>query len=141
MPISNYPNGFPNGITVRGLPLQQAHPGNVYWVNNSGVNPDGGANGSDSGKGTYLRPFSTVDYAIGRCTANRGDIIMVMPGHAEDVGSASAITSDIAGVAIVGLGTGAKRPTFTFTATDGTWLYLLQIAHLLILYLKQELLM
>ena len=121
MPISNYPNGFPNGITVRGLPLQQAHPGNVYWVNNSGVNPDGGANGSDSGKGTYLRPFATVDYAIGRCTANRGDIIMVMPGHTEDLDADSDITSDVAGVAIVGLGTGAKRPTFTFSETDSTW--------------------
>jgi len=121
MPISNYPNGFPNGITVRGLPLQQAHPGEVFWVNNSGVNPTGGANGSDSGKGTYLRPFATVDYAIGRCTANRGDIIMVMPGHSEDIDAASGITSDVAGVAIVGLGTGAKRPTVTFSETDSTW--------------------
>ena len=52
-----------------------------------------GVAGSNGNPGTYVRPFSTVDYATGRCTASRGDIIMVMPGHAESIASASAITS------------------------------------------------
>lgn len=121
MPVSNYPNGFTDGVTIREVPITIAHPGKVFWVNNSSVLAPGAVGGSDGNNGTYLRPFSTVDYAIGKCTANRGDIIMVMPGHAETLATASAITSDIAGVAIVGLGTGAKRPTFTFTATDSTW--------------------
>jgi len=118
---SNYPNGFTNGVTVRDLPIQLVHPGKIWWVNNSSVLAPGGVGGSDGNPGTYLKPFNTVDYAIGKCTGSRGDIIMVMPGHAETLATASAITSDVAGVAIVGLGSGSLRPTFTFTATDATW--------------------
>ncbi len=116
MPISNYPRGFAHGITIRGLPLQVAHPGKVFWVNNSTVLPDGGIGASDGNDGTYLRPFSTLDYAIGRCTANRGDIIMVMPGHVEAV-TATSIAMDVAGVAIIGLGEGDARPLFNYGVT------------------------
>lgn len=119
MPMSNYPKGFSNGVTIRGVPLNVAHPGRVYWVNNSSVLPEGGVGGSDGNDGTYLRPFSTLDYAIGRCTAGRGDIIMVMPGHIEAV-TATSIAMDVAGVAIVGLGEGDARPLFNFGATTST---------------------
>jgi hypothetical protein len=115
MAITNFPNGFAHGVTVRGVPLTVMHPGKVFWVNNSGVLPDGGIAGSNGNPGTYLKPFSTLDYAIGRCTANRGDIIVLMPGHTELVTAAAAITFDIAGVAIVGLGTGSKRAKISFT--------------------------
>ena len=115
MPASNYPNGFPFGVTIRGLPITVAHPGKVFWVNNSTVLADAGIGGSNGNPGTYQKPFSTIDYAIGRCTANRGDIIMVMPGHAETVDAATDILMDVAGIAIVGLGTGTKRPTLTFS--------------------------
>lgn len=112
---SNFPGGFANGITIRGLPLQQVHPGEVFWVNNSSVLAKGGVGGANGNPGTYQKPFSTIDYAIGRCTANRGDVIMVMPGHAETISSAAIIVADVAGVAIVGLGSGTKRPTLTYT--------------------------
>jgi hypothetical protein len=47
---------------------------------------------------------------------------MVMPGHSENLTAASAITSDVAGVAIVGLGSGSLRPTFNWTTADtATW--------------------
>lgn len=121
MPLSNYPNGFTGGVTIRGIPITLAHPGQVFWLNNSSVIPPGGIGGSDGNPGTFLKPFSTLDYAIGKCTANRGDIIMVMPGHAENVATAGAITCDVAGVAIVGLGTGTKRPKFSFTAAAATF--------------------
>ena len=98
---SNYPNGFSNGVTIRGIPLLQVHPGEVFWVNNSGVLAKGGVGGSDGNDGSYLRPFSTIDYAVGRCTASRGDIIAVMPGHAESVAAASGITLDEIGRAHV----------------------------------------
>jgi len=111
---SNFPNGFSNGVTIRGVPLLQVHPGEVFWVNNSSVLAKNGVGGSNGNDGSYRRPFSTLDYAIGRCTADRGDIIAVMPGHAESISSASAITFDVAGVAVIGLGSGAKRPLFTF---------------------------
>lgn len=119
MPISNYPKGFANGINIRGLPLNIAHPGKVFWVNNSGVLPEGGIGASDGNDGTYLRPFNSLDYAIGRCTAGRGDIIMIMPGHVEAV-TATSIALDVAGVAIVGLGEGDARPLFNFGATTST---------------------
>jgi len=112
---SNYPNGFKDGVVIRGLPLQQTHQGQVFWVNNSGVLPKGGVSGSDGNDGSYLRPFSTLDYAIGRCTASRGDIIMLMPGHAESVTAAAGMVFDVAGVAVVGLGSGSLQPQISFT--------------------------
>lgn len=105
MTISNYPNGFANGVTIRNVPITMTNPGNVFWV-------DSGA-GSNGNKGTYDRPFATIDYAIGRCTASNGDIIFVKPGHAETVSAAGGIAADVAGVAIIGLGKGSLRPTVT----------------------------
>lgn len=107
MTASNFPNGFANGITIRGVPLLTAHPGNVFWV-------DSGA-GSNGNKGTFDRPFSTIDYAVGRCTASNGDIIMVKPGHTETVTAAAGLALDVAGIAVIGLGAGANRPTVNFT--------------------------
>lgn len=123
---SHYPHGFTNGVTIRGVPIQQVHPGKVFWVNGgdtaaaSVVLPDDGIGPSDGNDGSYLKPFKTLDYAIGKCKANRGDIIMLMPGYTDTVGSAADITFDVAGVCVLGLGSGAKRPTFNFTATAST---------------------
>lgn len=122
MPASNYPNGFRDGITIRGIPLNVAHPGKVFWVGNAtAAMLDGHKVASDGNLGTFDAPFATLDYAIGKCTAHRGDIIFVKPGHAENIATAGAITADIAGVAIVGLGTGTKRPKFSFTAAAATF--------------------
>lgn len=78
--------------------------------------------GSDTNSGTsWSTALATLDTAIGKCTASQGDTIYVAEGHAEDVESASAITIDVAGINIIGLGKGASRPTFTFkTATTAT---------------------
>lgn len=119
MGMSNYTN-FLNGVTIRGIPILQLHPGKIFWVNNSGVLPEGGVGGSDGNKGTYLQPWSTIDYAIGRCTANRGDIILVMPGHTETITAADAILLDIAGVALVGVGNGLKMAEVEFNHADAT---------------------
>jgi len=118
---SHYPNGFLGGVTIRGIPILQVHPGEVFWVNNSSVLAKGGVGGSNGNDGTYRRPFSTIDYAIGRCTASRGDIIAVMPGHAETISAAAGIALDVAGVALIGLGAGSLRPQLTFSATDSTF--------------------
>jgi len=121
MSLSNYPYGFSNGVTIRGIPIQQSQPGKVYFVNNSTAIAEGGIGGSNGNDGTYQKPFSTVDYAVGRCTAGRGDIIFVMPGHAETLSTATSLNLDVAGIAIVGLGSGNSRPTFTLdTATTTT---------------------
>jgi hypothetical protein len=118
---ANYPNGFTNGVTIRGIPITQSHTGQVFWVSNSTALLTGQIGGSDGNKGSFDQPFSTLDYAIGKCTASRGDIIFVKPGHAETISSATALLADVAGVAIIGCGLGSMRPTFTFdTATTAT---------------------
>ena len=129
--MSNYGGGLLAGVAINGIPLGLIHPGKVYWVSNATAPAqlNGASLGSDTGAtpGTFMRPFSTVDYAIGRCTASRGDVIVVKPGHAETFTTAAAIVSDVAGVAIVGLGTGSLRPTFTANIgatgveADATW--------------------
>jgi hypothetical protein len=116
MPSSNYPNGFANGVTIRGVPIDIPHPGEVFWVNNSGVLAKGGVAGSNSNDGSYRRPFSTIDYAIGKCTANRGDVIYAMPGHSEAVSAADGIDFDVAGVTLIGLGQGSDRAQLRITA-------------------------
>ncbi len=113
MPISNYPGGFANGVTIRGVPIVTTNPGEVFWVNGSSVLAKGGVGGSNGNPGTYQKPFATIDYAIGKCTASRGDVIMVMPGHTETISAAGGIACDVAGVSIVGLGKGSLRPTIT----------------------------
>ena len=64
-----------------------------------------------------VRFFSTIDAAIGACTANAGDVIYVLPGHTEAV-TATSLNVDVAGVSIVGLGQGSLKPTLTFAATS-----------------------
>jgi hypothetical protein len=118
-PASNFPGGF-NNVTIRGVPITQSHPGQVYWVSNATPTLPGQVGGSDGNPGTFNAPFSTLEYAISRCTANRGDIIFIKPGHAETISSATALSFDVAGIAIVGLGTGTKRPTFTLDTAATT---------------------
>ncbi len=109
---------FPHGISSFGVPiLPETTPnvvsGNIYWVGaTAGLNWLAGSNSSATG-GEFQTPFATIDYAIGKCTANNGDVIYVLPGHTETISSAGAITCDIAGVKIIGLGTGSLRPKLT----------------------------
>jgi hypothetical protein len=111
--MSNYPNGF-NAVTIRGLPLTQLHPGKVFWVNSTSVLPDRGLGGQAGNEGSYLKPFDTVTNALAACTSGRGDIVAVMPGYTEDIIAAGGEAWNIDGVAIVGLGAGAAKPTFNF---------------------------
>jgi len=78
--------------------------------------------GSLTGTGTdTAHPISKLDNAIGRCLANQGDTIFILPGHAETITAASAIDIDVAGVKIYGLGEGEDRPKITVsTANDAS---------------------
>lgn len=113
---TNFPQGFANGLSVRNMPLLQMQPGVIFFLDNSPVlNPQQKA-GSDGNRGTFLDPFATLNYALNTaCVPGRGDIIFVMPGHAETVSGATALLLQTSGVAVIGLGSGALRPTFTFT--------------------------
>ena len=87
--------------------------GEIFFVH-SGTGTDATTQG-----GTPDRPFATLDYAVGQCTANQFDRIYLMPGHAETVIAAAQIDLDVAGIEIIGLGRGSLIPTFTF-ATAAT---------------------
>jgi hypothetical protein len=112
LPNSNFPQGFPNGVAIRGMPLWGAFPGKVFWVDSVA-----GANGN---KGTIDDPFGTIDYAVGRCSADNGDVIMVHPGHVETISAAASLDLDVAGITVVGMGRGTNQPRLDFTATAGT---------------------
>lgn len=122
MPMTNFPQGFAAGLSLRGIPLIQTHPGNIFWVSNSLVvsggashNPNRIAGGSDGNPGTFQRPFATLDYALSQCLQGNGDIIFIRPGHKETISSATILALDCSDTAVIGLGAGASRPTFTFT--------------------------
>lgn len=81
------------------------------------VNSGTGTNSVSGGKSPDA-PLATIDYAVGLCTANKGDIIYVMPGHTETVSAAAGIALDVAGISVIGLGRGTLQPKVTFdTAT------------------------
>lgn len=88
--------------------------GNVWFVD-SGASLAG--DNVNSGEDP-LRPFATLDYAVGRCTANNGDVIYVMPGHAETVSEAAGLDLDIAGISIIGIGNGTDQPTVTLDTAN-----------------------
>lgn len=111
MPNSNYPNGFSKGVTIRNLPVLNTYANKVFWVDS--------VHGSDGNRGTFDRPFSTIDYAVGQCTASVGDVIMVKAGHVETVTAAAGIALDVAGITLVGLGNSRNRPKINFTTAVG----------------------
>jgi len=111
MPISNYPNGFAQGVAIQGLPILNTYGGNVFWVDSN--------KGADTGKGTHNQPFETIDYTVGRCTADNGDIIIAKAGHVETVTAAAGLALDVAGITIIFLGSGANKAYVTFTTVVG----------------------
>ncbi len=120
MPMSHYPNGFADGVSIRGIPINVAHPGKVLFVGNSTVPQPGGMTGSDGNPGTYQQPLATLQKAIDNSVDARGDIIFVLPGHSETIATASALTVNKAALAIVGLGVGQHRPIFNLSAATST---------------------
>ena len=93
---------------------QALSTGDRWWVH-SGTGTDG------VGYGTHPdSPLATIDYAINLCTASQGDIIFVMPGHAENITTATAINCDVIGISIIGLGDGDLIPTVSMTTAEGS---------------------
>ena len=123
MAYSNYPGGFKNGVTIRGVPLEVTHPGRVFWVGNSSTRLTNEKTAADGNDGSFLAPFATLEGALNNSgvVGTRGDVIFVRPGFTLTVSTATALNFDEAGVAIIGLGNGSRRPTITLdTATTAT---------------------
>lgn len=113
MPPTNFPNGINTSfVTGAGLGMPPT-TGTVYYV--SSVTGNNGNNGKSPDQA-----FATWDYAVGNCTASKGDQIILMAGHSESVSGAAAIACDVAGIAIIGQGWGNLRPLITLHTTATT---------------------
>lgn len=115
--ISKPPSNHPGMMSSYGVPFRPTDfigtGGKVFFVGNRSDLPSGNGGSPDY-------PFSTMQKALAKCVSGRGDIVYVLPGHAENISAADAWSSLVAGVKVIGLGTGNDRPTFTWTATAGT---------------------
>jgi len=106
---------FPNGITSFGVPMIGTDgiipttSGSYFWVDSNATGP--------GTQGSYKNPFSTLAAAYTACVASRGDVIIMKPGHAETISTNTGLTFSKIGVSVIGLGTGALRPTITLTGT------------------------
>ena len=98
--------GFQNPVKLHAGLVNFVGRGDTFFVDS--------VNGSDNNDGkSPTQAFATLDYAVGKATANQGDIIYILPGHTEDLISATSCVIDVAGLTIVGLGHGTLRPTFS----------------------------
>lgn len=106
--LSNYPGGFPNGVTIRGVPILNLYPGKTYWVDS--------VHGQSGNLGTFDKPLNSIARALVKCTASHGDMIICKAGHIETVDSATALVLNKIGVAVVFLGSGANKAAINITA-------------------------
>lgn len=90
-------------------------PGNVFFVNSTHASASDAAGFGENPDS----PCATIDYAVGLCTSNNGDVIIVHPAHAENLGADSAIDIDVIGVRVLGIRFGNMMPTLTGTAVAG----------------------
>ncbi len=80
-----------------------------------------GTGTDEAGAGIFPdKPVATIDYAISLGRASRGDTVIVMEGHAENITTATAINADVIGIQIIGIGDGALIPTVSMTHLNGS---------------------
>jgi hypothetical protein len=99
--------------------LQFQSEAQVLFVDSGATNAldaDDGVHGH-----SFENPLATIDYAIGLCTADQGDVILVAAGHAETISGAAGIDLDVDDVTVVGLGVNDKRPKITYSAEASTF--------------------
>lgn len=96
-----------------GMPVSgELTTGNVFFVSSTSARHGNGK--------TPKYPVATLDEATNKCTANNGDIVYIMPNHAETIASATTWAPDVAGVKYIGIGVGADAPELTFSATGSS---------------------
>lgn len=82
-------------------------PGTVYYVSS--------VTGSNDNNGTDVStPKATIAGAQSAATANKGDIVIILPGHSETL--TDVLTLSKAGVNYIGLGQGMLRPSLQTAA-------------------------
>lgn len=73
---------------------------------------------ANTNAGTFVRPVSTLAQAMDMVSANNGDLIVLMPNHAETITGVAGLAFDVAGVTVLGMGTGKQRPRFLMDGGD-----------------------
>ena len=83
--------------------------GRLFWVAPSASYTVEGRAYSASDDNDGLSPeraFRTIDYAVGKCTASVGDVIVLIPGAHTTTGT---VTVDVAGITITGMPGGPRH--------------------------------
>lgn len=65
--------------------------------------------------------YTTLAAALALCRPAKGDMVICLPGHTENVVDATMLNALVSGTRIIGIGSGALTPTFTWTAAAGQW--------------------
>ncbi len=77
-------------------------------------------NGASTNTGLdWSNALITIDAAINKCTADKGDVIYVAPWHVENLTAVTDIVMDTAGVSIIGMTDGTRIPILTVTVAAG----------------------
>jgi hypothetical protein len=81
-------------------------------------------NGAETGDFQEIeaRVQTTLNSALAECREDKGDVVLVLPGHAENVAAADAMFNLKSGCRIIGGGHGNLRPTFTWSTAGSTFL-------------------
>jgi hypothetical protein len=85
------------------------------------VRSTGPQNGDPPEIGTRI--LRTLAAGLKQCRAGMGDVVVVLPGHTENVTDATMLTNLVAGTRIIGLGSPRQddAPVFRWTATAAQW--------------------
>jgi hypothetical protein len=112
------------------------YPQIPYFRSDSGVNLGYGVSLPPGGNVIYCRSTGVADFdppeltgrivptlaaALSQCRSGKMDTVVLLPGHAETVSTATMLDNLVAGTRILGVGHGTNRPTFTFSATTSKW--------------------
>lgn len=87
--------------------------GNVWFVDSG--NPDA-VDSSGAGR-SLAQPFNSLAFAVGQTTPTNSDLVIVSPGHTENITVADGILfgTQAVGITVIGIGSETDRPTFTWT--------------------------
>lgn len=112
MARANYPGGVDLGTAVV-LP-----PGSEIAAYVSATVPTGGWP-----LDLEAKRVTTLNAGVARARSGRGDTVLLLPGHTENLATADAVSSLATGVRIIGLGEGSNRPALTWSAAGSTFLF------------------
>jgi hypothetical protein len=123
MPFTNYDKGFPNGVSIRQVPILDLQNNNGYtlWVDST--------TGQDGNDGTFTYPLKTLVKAVEILSSAsdsgvsssfyRCNKVIIAAGHTETITTAVDFTY-VDNTQIFGMGCGDSRPKFTLSGATTT---------------------